>query len=173
MALIIEDGTGKVDAESYASVSDASTYFTAYDAAFAATWGGLATGVQEEALRNATQYIENRYRGRWKGCKETKEQALAFPRVDLCDEDGYEVSGIPVRLLQATAEAAKRAYSADLEPDLTVDRNIASESRGLDVLRKSVSYIGAKPTEARFTVIDRLLSSYLNAGAGMTTAERG
>ena len=50
-------------------------------------------------------------------------QPLAFPRRNLFDRDGIEVSGIPTKLKQATAEYAVRAASSTLSPDPTIDES--------------------------------------------------
>ena len=48
-------------------------------------------------------------------------QPLSFPRLNLQDMDGVLITGIPVRLKQATVEYAVRAVAATLQPDTTVD----------------------------------------------------
>ena len=82
-----------------------------------------------ESVRNAAQYLEARYVNRWKGCRATTTQALAFPR-DAIELDGVLLpsSPLPTRLKSAHAELAIRAVVAPLMPDvdepgsLTVDR---------------------------------------------------
>jgi hypothetical protein len=69
MTLTVEDGTGKADAESYISVADADTYFTARNNA---TWAALSTSDKEAALRKATDYMLQAYRVRWAGMRETE-----------------------------------------------------------------------------------------------------
>jgi len=57
MALIVEDGTGRADAESYVSVGDADVYWLT-SMNNDVTWAGLTTGAKETALRRATQYLD-------------------------------------------------------------------------------------------------------------------
>lgn len=177
MALTVETGSGLVDAESYASIADVDAYIAKYYPAFVVDWAALSTSAQETHLRLGTRYIENKYRARWKGYRTTATQALAFPRTGIEDIDGYCVGSntIPTRLIQATIEAAKRSVEdVDLEADVDANSQaIKSESKRLDVLSKSVEYAGAKATEARYTVIDRLLADYLAAGEGQIPVERG
>lgn len=109
MAFVYEDGTGKADANSFASVAFADAYFA--DRSIA-TWTG--TDAEKQAcLVKATDYIEGRFGLRFKGEKETELQALAFPRTG--------VSGMPVNLLKATSEYALRAKAAALAPDPKMD----------------------------------------------------
>ena len=67
MSLEVEDGTGKATAESYISVVDASTYFTARAVT---AWAALASdALREAALRKATEYMIATYRDRWQGVR--------------------------------------------------------------------------------------------------------
>ena len=67
MVLIVEDGTGKADAESYLSVADADTYHTKHGDS--ADWDGASTGDKEEALRMGTQYLDATYNTLWIGSR--------------------------------------------------------------------------------------------------------
>ena len=60
MALVVEDGTGKTDADSYLSLVDADAYNLAHSAS--TDWNGAVEAVKEKALRLATQYLDgNRF----------------------------------------------------------------------------------------------------------------
>ena len=99
--MIVEDGTGKADANSYVSVEFADDYFSARGAT---EWASLGDDAKEAALVNATDYIDNVFQ--WLGKKEFDGQSLRFPRVGVVDYDGTEISGIPNRLKQAVCDAA-------------------------------------------------------------------
>jgi hypothetical protein len=105
MALIVEDGSGKSDAQSYISVADADTYHTNHSDS--ADWSGADTADKEKALRLATQWLDATYHGRWKGTRASADQALDWPR-DSVELDGYvlSVSDLPQQLLDATCEMA-------------------------------------------------------------------
>lgn len=126
MALVVEDGTGKADAESYVSVADADTY---HDKRGNSVWAGLTTAVKEQLLRKATDYLLQMYRGRWKGCRVSSTQALDWPRyyVERKELDNfvynaypvyYDSDIVPTEIANATAELALRANSAALAPDM-------------------------------------------------------
>lgn len=106
MALIVEDGTGKSDAEAFASVAYADTYHAARSTA--ATWTARTTAEKEQDLREATDYLEAMYRNRWPGDRRTKDQSLAWPRANAYDTDDYLVASdsVPTEVQDATAEAA-------------------------------------------------------------------
>ena len=119
MALVVEDGTGKSTAEAYDSTANAALYLlevgsTVFDA--------LAAGPQEEAARRATRYMEREWRTEWKGNKTLETQALAWPRYNVVDEDGFVVDSdsVPLAVREAFAEACEMAAvsGADLEPDV-------------------------------------------------------
>lgn len=103
MSLVVEDGTGKTDAQSYVSLADANAYHT--------TRGNTAwTGTdaeKEAALIRATEFLDGRLFCRWPGLKYSTTQALEWPRIDALDSDGEDISeSVPAGLVKATCEAA-------------------------------------------------------------------
>jgi hypothetical protein len=113
MALIVEDGTGLVDAESYVSIVDCGTYCTAHGLS---AWTG-ADAVKEAALRNATQYIDTNYSFKYE--KTYVDQALEFPRY-------YWEWDDPVmnRVRAACCELAVKALSGSLYTDVVAQQTI-------------------------------------------------
>lgn len=158
--LVVEDGTGKEDANSYASIEQADTYF---ESRGVTAWTSISGDADEKkiALIKATSYLDNRYRGRWHGARSNETQALAWPRSDVLDGDGFEVAEdkVPTLVLYATMEAAKRALSGELYADWSPSApGITSESKSVGPLSKSVSY--ATPVAGKqpiFMEIDDLL----------------
>lgn len=113
MALIIEDGTAKADAQSYVSLADVTAYGTLY--------GISTTGITEGAIMRAMRYIENAYYYRWVGVKYSENQALQWPRTFAQRNDGWtiEQNEIPKELKDAVCALAIRAINSDLAPDIT------------------------------------------------------
>ncbi len=161
MSLIVEDGTVVANAESYLSVADANTYWTAHGAP--ATWTGTEA-VKETALRMATQYLDAVYGGRWLGERYDEDQVLDWPR-ERVEVDGVwlDETPLPRQLREACAELAHRhlTESGGLLPDVSTKRDIASESVGVGPISKSTSYVGSKPEYAKFSMVERLLSRLL------------
>ncbi|WP_395383333.1 DnaT-like ssDNA-binding protein [Mesorhizobium sp. UC22_110] len=121
--LIVEDGSGLANAESYVSASDAASYAADRGLTFPASPADKA----EAALRRATAYIDNTYRTRFPGQrKKFRLQALEWPRVGVVDMNGFPVTGdeVPVEVVRATCEAAVRelASPGSLNPDVTPAR---------------------------------------------------
>jgi hypothetical protein len=116
MAFVVEDGTGKADANALTDLTFADDYFG--DRGVAA-WAALTTQRKQQCLVMATDYIETRWSAKFKGDRQFTEdpaQALSFPRTDI-GSDG----AVPVGIQKATAEYALRASVAPLAPDPVVD----------------------------------------------------
>jgi len=155
MALTVEDGTGKVDSDSYGSVDGASDYAEAYGRN---EWEALLPAKREVRLRLATQYIETMYEAR--GAKLREEQALSFPTRE---------KGLPVGVVRATYELATYPGLPTLLPEDMISQ-IESESKELSGLKKSVKYRTATaPLRRRYYVADGLLKPFVRSIAGGIT----
>ena len=99
--IIVEDGTGKIDSESYIDL--------AYLSAYAAKRGLDITGISEANIIKAMDYFESAYL--FKGTKLKETQALAFPRY-INNEVVY-----PVRIKNAICELTIKSKSAELLAD--------------------------------------------------------
>jgi len=173
MALVVEDGTGKTDADSYLSLTDADSYNLAHSAS--ALWIAATEAVKEKALRLATQYLDVRYAGLWKGAKCSDAQSLAWPRIwaeksDTYDSAYYDSDAIPQKLKDATAELALRVVEGDtLFDDITKPGVISSTSVTVGPISKSVSYSGGYNQVKKYPLIDGLIKQLIGVG----TLERG
>jgi hypothetical protein len=180
MALIVEDGTGKADAESYISVADASTYHANRGNA---AWAALASDtVREQNLRKASDYMVQVYRRRWNGTRIKSTQALDWPRAFVLREDFYSTGltipdvstgefyypsdEVPTEVKNACAELALKAASGELLPDLT--QGVVMEK--VDVLQ--IEYDKYSPQSPRYTAIDRLLAPFLSGSSVSRTVVR-
>ena len=101
MALTIEDGTSKADADSYISLADADEFHTLRGNS---SWLEASESEREQALRKAAAYIDSNYR--FVGFRETAEQSLAWPRANARDEGGRAVEGVPRKVRDGQAIAA-------------------------------------------------------------------
>lgn len=159
MALIVEDGTGRTDAESYASVAYADAYHTAMGSA---SWAIATEGAREAALRRATAYADAAYL--WRGLRAWPEQSLAWPRGGVVSDNiDLPSDEVPVQLQRAVCELALKALSTDLMPDIAPDV-VTQESVG----PVSVSYGQSRNGGmTRFSLVDAMLRDLvLSGGAG-------
>jgi len=165
MALVVEDGSGRADAESYITVADASARHTAFGNA---AWAALASdAVREAALRNATAYMVQAYRGRWSGLKMTGTQALDWPRYGVV-VDGFDIASdiVPTEIANACADLALKAAAGELNPDL--ERAIIREKVG----PLETEYSAHSPQAIRYRAIDMALAPYLMGSSAMATLVR-
>ena len=116
MAFVAEDGTGLELANAFIDLAFFDAYHTdlGHDFAVAAT-----TLSKETAIVRASQFVEQRFRHRFKGRREKANQGLSWPRFGAYDRDGFILSEVPQQLKKAVAEYALRAISyGELAPDV-------------------------------------------------------
>lgn len=116
MALVVEDGTGLVTAESYASVAEADARATAVGNT---TWGPVTTANKEIHLRKAAEFMTDTFRLSWQGERVRSAQGLDFPRTYVYLED-YPVdsNSVPKDIKNAQIDLAfKLQANVVLVPD--------------------------------------------------------
>lgn len=163
MALEVEDGTGKANAESFVSVAEALTYHAARGNT---AWAALASdALREQALRRATDYMQQVYRSRWQGSRVSSAQRLEWPRDGVTKRanypyhDYYANNIVPEEVRNVCAELALKAATASLAPDL--DRAKSSVTVG----PLSVTYDPASPEAKRYRAVEMTILHMLE-GAG-------
>lgn len=167
MAFVVEDGTGKSDATSYATVSFADDYHA--DFGNPSAWTSLSTADKQANLMLATRYVDAVYQFRWIGQKATRDQALDWPRVNAWSSEWFvlESDSIPTELQQAVAVLALKAVSDDLLPDVdSGTTGIVRErvSAGRNAVLEDVSYSGTKAVFKTYSLAQQLLGPLLTSG---------
>ena len=171
MAIIVEDGSGVPNANSYTSVAAADAYFLIRENP--AAWTGATTDAKEEALRMSTAYLTEQFGNRWRGVIDSDTQGLDWPRGGVVDGDTgltYDNDEMPKRLLSATAEVAVRylagtALRPDIEPG---DGNITSSTMSVGGISMTEDFVGTATTAPVFPVVKQQLRSLLtDAGASL------
>lgn len=154
MTLVVEDGTGLANAESYASVAE----FKTYHANIGNDVALITDTTIEQLLRRATQYMVAVYRQRWQGRRTLSTQALDFPRYDVV-VDGYSVLSniVPLEVKNACCELALKANDGALMVD--VGQTVIREK--VDVIE--VEYDKFSPVQTRYSQIDNLLYPFLSS----------
>lgn len=132
MALIIEDGTGVADANSYATVDEAKAWVAARGKAFT----GDDTAI-EQLLLTAMDLVES-FRDQFSGNKTDPAQSLQWPRTG-ATLDGVLLPGdfIPKELKYAQIQLALDGESTDLQPTGT----------GQEVLKEKVDVLEVEYAE--------------------------
>ena len=121
MAFTVEDGTGLNNANAFISVDFFSDYHEDRGNESLVTLAEDETVIQACIIK-ATDYISKRFGRRFRGQRQSSQQALPFPRLGFFDDDNFDfpeaTDGIPLALAQATAEyAARVAIYHELAPD--------------------------------------------------------
>jgi len=171
MSFVIEDGSGLPNANSYLSVAAADTYHVDYSGS--TDWSGADNTAKERALRLATQYLDVRFNNRWKGVRVSQSQALAWPRSNVTNSDGCYLSSneIPAAIKEATAESALRIILGDdLLGVIAAPGLIASETKKIGPLEKSVTYVSGKSQVKRYPLVDGLLKQLIDSDSKMERA---
>jgi hypothetical protein len=170
VTLVVEDGTGLANAESYASVITLRAYLT--DRGNTAA-DGKTDAVVEAGLRRATRYVDGRYGQRWAGYRvRGREQALDWPRTSVVDSRGDDVADdqVPNEVFEATCEAAAREIVApgSLTPDASAKRIITATVGPVSTTwADDGAGSSVRPTS---TIIDELLWPLLLTGSSSVLA---
>lgn len=155
--IIVEDGSGKVDSNSYVSIEYAKTFLQVR---------GVEVSDNDEIaimLIKAIDYLESKC---FKGEKTNPEQALAFPR------SGVEINDIelPDDLIPLAIQRAQCQLVIAIESGLDLTGNVSAQDY---IVKEKVGPIEmqyADPTEVGISVklplVDNLLKDLLCYGAG-------
>lgn len=146
--LIVEDGSGLPNANSYCDLDYALEYCTNKGYT---SWQSLSETEQKVFIIRGTEFIDNFYN--WRGRKGKGSQALSFPRFDLYDDDNYLINGIPDKLKKACLEAAFLNSSTDASTLFsTKDENGAIKRQKVDSLE--VEYFNNQQNETNLSAVD-------------------
>jgi hypothetical protein len=141
LTLTKEDGTGRSDANSYASVADADAYHEGH--LYASAWTAATTANKEKALVMATRLIDGQFQ--FEGVKVSDAQALQWPREDCHDPDadGGMVADdvVPNGVIEATCEMAREL--------LIADRTAAHAGEGLKYQNVGTTQTGYDKSDTR------------------------
>lgn len=149
MALEVEDGTGKANADSYVTVVE----YRAYAAARGIEDVEDRTDDEaEQDLRKGFDYVNSF--AKWKSAPVSNDQSGEFPRTDLSDGMGRVTSLVPKRVKDAQCEAAILA-GGGIDLFVVAERGGQVQSESVGPI--STSYFQGAPPETFFQAIDRLL----------------
>ena len=80
MAFTVEDGSGVTGANAYATAAQVTEYLTDRGREAENNWSTKTAAEQQTAIIKATDYIEKRFFGIWRGSRTDSAQALTWPR---------------------------------------------------------------------------------------------
>jgi hypothetical protein len=121
--MIIEDGTGVANANSYITRSAADAYFVEHPRS--ASWAALATTARDAYLVHATRMLDSAVT--WKGQRADVQQSLEWPRVGVVvDNTDWPEDVIPADVKNAVCELAINNATSGLRDADTGYEGIAS-----------------------------------------------
>jgi hypothetical protein len=160
MALIVEDGTGVVGANSFVTDVEFQTWAKArgrYDTLPATIDSGTA---RAPYLVQGADYLCNEQRFWWRGTRTSAEQSLVWPRTGVVDRDGkvWPDNVVPWRIKTAQCVLGWLAMTGvDLQPALTRGGRVQSKSVG----PISTTYFADAPPETIFAEAEGFLDPLL------------
>lgn len=163
--LIVEDGSMKDGANTYATTAQADAYLAARGAE---KWAELDDDGKTIALIRAADTL-NSYN--WKGVTAKPGRVMTWPRKGVAYADGTPVKEdeVPLQIVNAQCELAGAIVTNEADPLAPVDTTVgAVTSEKVDVI--AVSY--AEPDSNAYTgitgypAVDGLLKQFLRGGSG-------
>jgi hypothetical protein len=148
-----------IGVDSFVSLEDANVYWTNY--AGGTNWAAAADTAKEQAIREATQYIDKRFK--WKGNHPgTATQLLSWPRMNVVDANGLPraTDEVPQEVKDATAFLAEHALSERL----LVNKDRGGAIRSVKAGSVQVDYESGAPSQKSYPMVDMLLSGLAYGG---------
>lgn len=174
MAITVEDGTGKTDADAFISVA----YLESYCDKRGKDYSSYSATEKEQAIVRATDFMSESFR--WRGFKLKErghadgEQALAWPRSYVWDRNGYSVANdeVPTEIEKATAEVAfyELGNVGAMQPAYTPHDRVKSEKVGPMSVEYDLSRRDAQGARPVLLMVRDLVGPFLDAGAGNVLA---
>jgi hypothetical protein len=163
--IVVEDGTGKTDANSYIST-------TTGDAVLEEVY--LLMGLSSAPTLNdidciaGTRYIDVVFGSRWMGIRSNEDQALDWPRTYVPDGQEYyfDSDEIPSELEKACALYAYYAQTdgSNMIPNQQDEGAVKSETLKAGPISKSVEYTGGNSATKMYRLSEGFLSKLLKPG---------
>ena len=160
---VIENGQGLNNANTFVSVEYADAYVATYGND--SLWLASSAAEKRDALRQASRWLSMRHR--FYGETVRIDQALAFPRFGLFDENGFFVTHetVPLRVQEATVVVAIAIRNNTFAPFPAepAESNVTSESISVGPISLSTGYAGARTTgiETQLPLVRQLLRPFL------------
>lgn len=163
--IIVEDGTGIANSNSYVTLAEADQYFT--DTGNLG-WAGT-DDFKNQNLINATAAMDATYGPRYISfLRDEVTQALLWPREQVWDRHSRRIDdlSIPTSLKNAQYEMALLSQNGvDLYPEGRKDNNITAESVAVGEINQSFTYQKSATEQATydgFRKIEQILWPILN-----------
>lgn len=171
VTLVVEDGTGRSDANAVVSLADFKTYFDGRGKDYS-TYGDADLNA---AIVRASDFLANAYI--WQGRKiNLRAQTMPFPRYAVTDRENWPVlpNEIPREVKAACCEIAlyEAANPGGLNPTVVQSEKVRSEQVGSIRVEYANLFNSAADTRPVLLIVNDLLWPFLGAGAGQYLSGR-
>ena len=156
----VEDGTGLTAANSIISVADADQIMENYDNP--AAWTAASQAEKENALRQATRYLNYMYV--WAGYKTVTTQGCQWPRYPVYDEDETLIDSdvIPQRVKEACAYLALQSVNGDvLMPDNQNEGTVKKTKDVIGPITEEREYLYGEDPDKQYTTVEMLIEPFV------------
>lgn len=170
MTLIVEDGTGRADADSL----DTMTFLDSYHAAMGnIAWAAADLDDREAAARRASRNISDAYK--WSGWPlNPRVQAFSWPRINVVDGDGYSVPSdeVPDEIQRAVAIVALKELESPgaMAPEFNASEALTRETYGPVTFEYSSARTDPASVRPVLLAVKDLVGPFLKAGTGSRLA---
>lgn len=151
LTLIKEDGTGKADANAYASVADGDAYHDGH--LYATAWTGASADQKAVALVMASRLIDAEYQ--FIGTRTTAGQSLQWPRAMCPEPDNVHVPISVLLPIPCNYVEYDKVPKAVVQATCEVARAMLIEDRTANPLGEGLKFTGLGGNQTSFDKADR------------------
>lgn len=167
ITLVVEDGTGKSDANTLLALSGLKGYADERGTSYSAYTDEQLNG----ALVRASAFLTNAFV--WGGLKvHGRDQTMAWPRVNMIDREGWVIpyTEVPREVVAACAEIAiyEAATPGAMNPSVVQSDKVRSKQIGSIRVEYANLFTSASDARPTLTIIHDLLAPFLSNGRGST-----
>lgn len=171
VTLIVEDGTGKSDANTLASLAAAKAYWDGRGSDYSA----YTDDVLNTALVRASAFLANAFL--WQGIKvNQRAQTMPFPRTGVFDREGWNVlqNEIPREVIAACCEIAlyEAGTPGAMNPNVVLAEKVTSEQVGPIKVEYANAFLSAESSRPVLTIVADLIDQFLDNNVGDFTLLR-
>lgn len=168
--MIVEDGTGIVRAESYASIAVIDAFWAARtNRAEAALWAAKTTALKEGAAREGKSYLDATFGPYYRGIRAGYVQGGLWPRTGAFDDAGYPLPSLPPELIDANCELAGRAVTSRLAADAARGGAVKRKRSKAGPVETETEWADGATAETKYGFVAGILAPILTGLPGAAT----
>ncbi|MCB1116086.1 MAG: hypothetical protein KDK71_06410 [Chlamydiia bacterium] len=165
ITLIVEDGTGKDDANALVSLNDAKAYWDGRGTSYVSFTDDALSG----AIVRASAFLGAAYQ--WRGDKiNGRAQTMPWPRSGVTDRDGYDVADneVPREIIAACCEIAlfEATTPGGMNPSVVLAEKVTSEQVGAIRIEYANLFSSASASRPVLLIVSDLVDQFVDNAVG-------